>query len=112
MVDFNLNDGPATINNDAQILIQQIDILFGTRPGDLIGEPDYGTDYERFLYDLKLDSETLADQMRADLYKLDLMGFESDVQVYLLQGTERDIALINVDLYRYDTKYSKSYKIT
>lgn len=79
MVDFNLNEGPATINNDARLVIQQIDILFGTRFGDLIGEYDYGTDYERFLYELKLDSDTMAEQMKSDLYSLDLLGFQPDV---------------------------------
>lgn len=112
MIDFNLNEGDPTINDDVACLIQQIDILFDTTPGDLIGDIEYGTDYEKYLYDLKLNAETLQEQMLQDLYSLDLLGFVPDVKVYLMQGSERDIAVIDVHLRRDSENYSKTYKIT
>lgn len=112
MVDFNLNEGDPTINDDVECLIQQIDILFDTTPGDLIGDLGYGTDYERFLYDLKISPATLEEQMLQDLYSLDLMGFDPTINVYLMQGSERDIAVIDVHLKRNSEQYSKTYKIT
>lgn len=112
MIDFNLKDGDPTINEDIECLIQQIDILFDTRHGDLLGDINYGTDYEYLLYDLKLSARSLREQMLQDLNKLDLLGFTPDVKVYLAKGTERDIAVIQVDLRRYSQNYSKIYKIT
>lgn len=112
MVDFNLNEGDPTINDDVACLIQQIDILFDTTPGDLIGDIEYGTDYEQYLYDLKLGPDALREQMLQDIYSLDLLGFEPSVNVYLMQGSERDIAVIDVHLKRNSEEYSKSYKIT
>lgn len=112
MVDFNLNEGEPTINDDVACLIQQIDILFDSTPGDLIGDLEYGTDYEKFLYDLRLGPEALEEQMLDDLYSLDLLGFSPSVKVYLMQGSERDIAIIDVHLKRNSEEYSKSYKIT
>lgn len=112
MVDFNLNEGEPTINEDIDCLIQQIDILFDTTPGDLIGDIEYGTDYERHLYDLKLTPAVLREHMLDDLARLDLLGFVPDVNVYLMQGTERDIAVIDVQLRRGMEYYSKSYKIS
>lgn len=112
MVDFNLNEGEPTINDDVACLIQQIDILFDSTPGDLIGDIEYGTDYEKYLYDLKLSPQSLKEQMLRDLYSLDLLGFTPDVNVYLVQGSERDIAVIDVHLRRNGEDYSKTYKIT
>ncbi|MBD5230732.1 MAG: hypothetical protein HDS66_01075 [Bacteroidales bacterium] len=112
MVDFNLNEGGPVINDDYDCLIQQIDILFDTTPGDLIGDIEYGTDYERHLYDLKLTPDVLREHMLDDLRRLDLLGFTPDVSVYLMQGTERDIAIIDVQLRRGSENYSKQYKIS
>lgn len=112
MIDFNLNEGEPTINDDVACLIQQIDILFDSNQGDLIGDIEYGTDYERYLYDLKLTPEALEEQMLNDLYSLDLLGFTPNVNVYLMQGSERDIAVIDVHLRRNSEDYSKTYKIT
>jgi hypothetical protein len=112
MIDFNLSEGDPVISDDVQCLIQQIDILFGSTPGDLIGDLDYGTDYRYALYDQKLDQDSLAQQMLSDLYSLDLLGFEPSVEVYLAQGTERDICVIAVTLTRYSEKYTKTYKIS
>lgn len=112
MVDFNLSEGDPTINDDISCLIQQIDILFDTTPGDLIGDIEFGTDYEHHLYDLKLGPDTLREHMLDDLRRLDLLGFTPDVNVYLMQGTERDIAVIDVQLRRNMEHYSKTYKIS
>ena len=46
-----------------------------------------------------------------DLASINLMGFVPEVEVLLLQGTEQDIALINIDLTRYNEQYTKTYKI-
>ena len=39
------------------------------------------------------------------------MGFAPDVEEYLIQGTEHDIALVNISLTRDDEYYQKIYKI-
>lgn len=112
MVDFNLNEGEPTINSDLEILVQQIDILFDTKPGDLLGEISFGTDYSKFLYELQVSADVLRDQMLSDLQQLDLMGFIPQVEVYLMQGTQRDIAVIEVQLKRNSINFTKTYKIT
>lgn len=112
MIDLNLSPGEPTINNDLECLKQQIDILFDSRPGDLLGDKDYGTDYEYCLYNLKFDQDALKQQMETDLRRLDLLGFTPVVNVYLLKGSEREIAVIDVNLYRNGQSYNKTYKIT
>lgn len=111
MVDFNLIDGDPLINDDVACIKQQIAILFSTKPGDLLGDIEYGCEYERYLYDTKLDSYELSAQMMDDLYTLDLLGWYPEVETKLLQGTERDIALIKVDLKKGNNKVTQIYKV-
>lgn len=111
MVDFNLSEGPATISDEVACIKQQIDILFDTAPGDLLGDLYYGTNYEQYLYNLQLSPDQLSEAMLQDLYKLDLLGYTPQVQVYLMQGTERDIALIQVDLIKGGSRTTTTYTI-
>ena len=111
MVDFNLNPGDAIITSDIDIVLQQIDLLFDTTPREVIGDEKYGSTYDEYLYRLKISAENLKNKVVSDLQQLDLRGLTYDVEVLLLQGTEQDIALINIDLTRYSENYKKSYKI-
>lgn len=112
MTDFNINPGDALVMSDIDIVLQQIDILFDTNPREVLGDEEYGSTYDEYLYQLKISAENLKSQVLNDLRSLDLRGFEPSVEVLLLQGTEQDIALINIDLTRYGGEnYKKSYKI-
>lgn len=112
MEDFNLSPGKAVINDDYNYLLQQIDLLFDATPGDLHGNINWGTDYEYNLYNLNMSATGLREQMLADLEKLDLRGYEPYVDVQLYQGTERDIALIEVTLSSGSNTINKIYKIS
>lgn len=112
MIDFNLQEGEPTINRNADYLKQQIDILFSTSPGDVLGDTTYGTDYEYCLHELNLSAAALKEQILNDIYEMDLLGYEPYVNVYLMQGTERDIALIQVDLVSKTDRINQTYKIT
>lgn len=110
--DLNLTDSnSALISDDISVLRQQIDILFDSTPGDLHGDINYGTDYEYMLFELKLSETQLKQKILADINSLDLRGFTPEVEVYLMVGTEREIALICVTLTKDYKKISKTYKI-
>ena len=47
----------------------------------------------------------------SDLNSLELFNFTPQVEVYLLQGTEQDIVLIDITLKRDYEVYNKTYKI-
>lgn len=112
MTDLNLEKGSPLLTDDIDILKQEINILFDTRPGDLIGAIDYGTDYEKDLYQLNMSPNTLSDQMRSDLQQLELFDYNVSVDTKLAMGTERDIALIQVNLTKDDVEYTLNYNIS
>jgi hypothetical protein len=110
MIDFDLIDKP-TQNDDISLILQQIDILFDTRPKEVLGSEEFGTNYEKYLFDLNISNEAIKYSILTDLRSLDLFGFEPTVDVYLLQGTEHDIALVDIQLRRDDEYYQQIYKI-
>lgn len=113
MIDFNLtNNENAILNNDIDLILQQIDILFDTTPNDVLGFEEYGSTYDHYLYDLKLSQGELQSQVYSDIMGLELFGFSPYIEVYLLQGTEQDIALIDIELKRDSEYYKKTYKIS
>lgn len=112
MIDFNINNNSVLVSDDVKLLLQQIDILFDTTPREVFGYEEYGTKYDYYLYDLQLTSDGLKSAVESDINSLNLLGFTPTVEVILLQGTEQDIAVINITLTRDDETYFKNYKIT
>lgn len=111
MVDFNLDAGNPLISDDVDLILQQIDILFSATPTEVLGDVNYGTTYDNYLYQLKISNSALESVVRNDLSSIDLRGFVPSVEVLLLQGTEQDIAIIDITLTRNREVYKKTYKI-
>lgn len=112
MVDFSLDESKVVKMSDVDLLLQQIDMLFDTTPGEVLGQSEFGTRYDKFLYNLSITNEGLKSQIEYDLSRINLMGFSANVEVYLYEGTENDIALIQIDLVRGDETYNKVYRMS
>lgn len=112
MIDFNIKTNSGVINKDIDLILQQIDILFDTNKGEVLGDEFFGTQYDKYLYKLNISNEGLRSEVLSDLNKIELFGFTPNVEVFLLQGTEQDIAIINIQLSRDSEIYEKTYKIS
>lgn len=114
MVDFSLykKSGTPTLNQEVDLLLQQVDMLFDTTPTEVLGDENFGTKYDEYLYDTRLSAANLKSIVEADLNGLNLMGWSFDVEVYLLQGTEQDIAVIQITFYKGIESVQKTYKIS
>lgn len=114
MVDFSMykKSGSPTLNYEVDLLIQQVDILFDTTPTEVLGDENFGTDYDKYLYDTRLSADNLKMIVEQDLMNLNLMGWRYDVEVYLLQGTEQDIAIIQITFTKGIETVQKTYKIS
>lgn len=111
MIDFCLSEDAPIVNDELSFILQQIDLLFDTQHKEVLGDEEFGTSYERYLYDMKMSNYGLKHIILSDLNSLDLMGYVPDVEVHLLQGTEKDIALIDITLTRSGESYKQIYKI-
>ena len=114
MVDFCLYTRGAncTINQEVDLLLQQVDMLFDTTPTEVFTDENFGTKYDSYLYDVRLSAANLQSIVERDLSQLNLMGWSYKVEVHLLQGTEQDIALINIQFYKGIETIEKTYKIS
>lgn len=112
MVDFNLNSGNPVITKDIDLVMQQIDILFDTHKNEVFGQDDFGTDFERLLYDLQLSNSSMEYAVQSALNQLDLRGYQSEVKVYFFEGSQKDIALIEIGLFKEGEVYKKTYSIS
>ena len=112
MIDFNIDKGAPIKSGDIELLLQQIDILFDTTPKEVLGSPSFGTTYDTYLHKLKLSNESIKRQVISDISSLDLQGFDFDVNVHFLQGTEQDISLIEINFTKDEMSYNRVYKIS
>ena len=51
MIDFDLKNNQPIQNNDLYLVLQQIDLLFGTKPKEVLGDENFGTNYDKYLYE-------------------------------------------------------------
>lgn len=112
MIDFNLNIGDPIAFKDIDIVLQQIDLLFDTTVKDVLGDEHFGSQYDKYLYELNISNDGLRQKVMYDLSKLDLQGFSPSVEVYFLEGSERDIAMIDITLSKDYENYNRTYKIS
>ena len=114
MIDFacsNKLTDDVTISNDLLCVLQQIDLLFDTDLGDVLGDTNFGTNYDKYLYTVGLSNVSLETKITNDLYKLDLMGFVPTVTVSIVEGSQRDIAFIDITLSGNYEEFNKTYVI-
>ena len=114
MIDFSLSNkltDDCIVSNKLIYVLQQIDLLFDTCPGEVLGNMSFGTNYDKYLYNLSISNSTLENKILSDLNNLDLCGFSPSVNVHIVEGTVRDIAIINIKLTGDYEDYDKTYII-
>jgi hypothetical protein len=117
MIDINIGNGYNStekdiLSNDVELLIQQVDMLFGTDKNSVLGDLEYGTNYDKYLYTTGISNAAMESKILSDLNTLNLFGFKPSVNVILLEGTARDIALIDITLTGEYETYNKTYRIS
>lgn len=113
MIDFSIDNYNITAQDEVTNIMQQIDILFNTSPYEVIGEASFGTDFEKYIHELKVPNRdievAMTSAIRNNVY---LFGYNLDVHVYIAQGTVNDIIFADIVIYDDNTEYSKQYRIT
>lgn len=114
MLDFSLSNkltDKVVIEDDLTFVLHQIDLLFNTDVNDVLGDPSYGTNYDRYLYTLGVSNYSLERKIYNDIMGIELKGFVPSVSVHIVEGTQRDIAFVDITLTGKYKKYTKSYII-
>ena len=111
-MDFSRTTNNVILNTDAELIIQQIDILLDTDKGEVLGEPSYGSDYDKFLHELNVGNEYIQDYIYNHITEnVDLFGWELTIEIQFMMGTANDIILVGIEISNNQESYTKVYKI-
>lgn len=114
MIDFSVSNkltDDIIVSNNLICVLQQIDILFNTEPCDVLGDNSFGSNYDKYLYTLGISNSALETKILKDINNLDLCGLTASVTVNIVEGTQRDIAFIDITLSGSYENYNKTYVI-
>lgn len=112
MIDFcNTEDAPL-LTHDIDLVIQEIDMLFDTADGEVLGDEIYGSDFESLLWDINASDAYIESYVMGQISKINLHGFGATVKVSTHEGTLNDIILIRVSLSKNGEVWEKIYNIS
>lgn len=112
MIDFNYNDDGTILDSPIDLVMEQLDMLLCTHKCEVFGDPNYGHDFEKFLYEFNQTNASIKTYIEKTIRdNIDLMGIQMDVGVDILQGTQRDIILVNIVLMYGGDIYNRVFKI-
>lgn len=112
MIDFcNTNDA-VVLNYELDLILQQLDMLFDTNYKEVLGELNYGTDFDKFLYELNFSNyaikQYIESTIKSNVYTFD---FDINVDIKLLNGTENDIIIVVINISKNGKIYEQKYRI-
>jgi hypothetical protein len=92
-------DNRITLDSVIDCAIQELDMLFNTTNTELIGDPEYGTNFEQFLWQISPSPNSLTNYI---YQKIDTTYFASQlditVNVSVETGVARDIYCVEINL--------------
>ena len=113
MIDFCSVPGAVILDNDVDLIIQQIEMLFDTRCGDVLGDYDFGTRFDTYLFNPNIGNHMVENEVTSYIEKnVELFGWTVKVEVEFLAGTQHDIMLMKVIFSKDSESYSKIYKVS
>ena len=86
------------VDEELAMLLTQIETLFFTNKGDVIGNPDFGLNLEDYVYSFRYNDSMLQGVVKAAIndYIPLANNYKVDVEAEFTEETERSIVLINV----------------
>lgn len=111
MIDLAL-DSRITLNNVLDCAVQEIDLLFNTENTELIGDPQYGTNFEQFLWQLTPSPNELKRYIsdKIDNYTYFTRQLKYDIDVKLVNGEYRTIYVVTIDIKNGEEQQQRQYQ--
>ena len=92
-------DNRTVLNSEVDCAIQELDILFNTVNTEVLGKPEYGTNFEQFLWTLTPTTESLHEYVRQKIQETYFAKrFVSNIEVTTEPGDLRDIYYVAISM--------------
>lgn len=101
------------INTDIEEAVQELDLIFNTERTELIGYPEFGTNFEQFLWSLNPDPNKLKEYINNQIvmHSLFLREMNVDIDVQIYEGNYRNIYLVGISISdQYGHSEQRSYE--
>jgi len=98
MIDISL-DKDLFLNNEIDAAVQELDMIFNTENTELIGYPQYGTNWWQYLWELTPLETDIQQYIYDKIYEsFFIKEFNPEVEVQHINGTENSIYYIKITL--------------
>lgn len=92
-------DNRTVLTSPLDCAVQELDMLFNTTNTEVIGKPEYGTNFEQFLWTLTPMTESLKEYIERKLRDMYFVPqFDPTVEVSVTDGEMRDIYYVTISL--------------
>jgi hypothetical protein len=99
MIDLAI-DSRVFITSKLDEAVQELDMIFNTTNGELIGYSSFGTNFEQFLWHLNPETESIKEYINEKINDtLFLKNYRTDINVNLLKGEYRMIYNLVIHVY-------------
>ena len=110
MIDLAL-DGRVFIDNKLDAAVQELDLLFNTEQTELIGDPQFGCDFEQFLWQITPSVDALKkyiyNKISGTIY---LSKFNVSIDVDIINGEYRHIYQVKINIYDDNNSVIRNYE--
>lgn len=85
-------------NDEIEALLGKIRMIMFTRQGDLLGNPEFGVDIEKYIFETSFDENSIINEVRDQFFKFipEANRYNLNVLVNLAKGEYKDQIIIDV----------------
>lgn len=96
--DPNFQDDKLQLDDDLSMLLTQIEVILFTKPGDVLGRPDFGADLESYVYEFRYNDYQIKNRV---LYQIDAYAplaqkYPIEVDVSFTENASRYVMFIDI----------------
>jgi hypothetical protein len=86
-----------------RVLINKIEMCLFTNKGEFIGDPDFGCNIPKYLWESNLSVEFIRNEINTQFIKYipELINYNYTLDVFITEGTFRDVMIINISINQY-----------
>lgn len=113
--DISLDRDKKLINDKFDFILQEISILFDTAPGEVLGDPAFGTEFEDLIWDMNISNNEISSYIKDAIIYNTVSGnyFDINVNTNILYGSQNDIIIVSIEIRDPESNdvYNLTYKI-